>query len=146
MPSHLEHAQAIVDGFLLRLGLDGDVTEEGFWTARCGSTVVVVSAFEDDATCYVRVAALIVTGARTSLDLLTRLLRLNAETLYGAFQLFDDQTVAFTHTMPLEGLSFEQFHRALVYVATVADDHDEQIQSLAGGQRADDLLDEPPSA
>ncbi len=140
MAQSLEEAQSVVDSFLMRLGLDGDVSDEGFWTARCGSTVLVLSAFTAEGHHYVRIAALVVLGARGSLDLLTRLLRLNAEARLGAFQLFDDQTVAFTHTLQLDGLSFEHFENALHYVARVADDHDEAISALAGGMRGDDLL------
>ncbi len=147
MPATLDDARATVDAFLLQVGVDGDVSAEGFWTARCGSTVLVLSAFSHEERNYLRIAAIVLVGGRTSLDLLTRLLRLNAEALFGAFQLFDDQTVAFTHTIPIDGLSLDHFENALRYVARVADDHDEALQALAGGERAEDLLDphRPPA-
>lgn len=141
MAKSLDDAAATVDTYLAQLGVDGDLSAEGFWTARCGSTVVLLSALEHDGRHYLRIAAIVLVGGRTSLDLLTRLLRLNAEALFGAFQLFDDQTVAFTHTIPLDGLSLDHFETALRYVARVADDHDEALQALAGGERAEDLLD-----
>ena len=61
----------------------------------------------------------------------------------GAFQLFDDQTVAFTHTLTADHLDFEDFDVALRYVARVGDDHDEALQALAGGERAEDTMSRP---
>ncbi len=143
MSTRLDELTEQVDEYLLRLGLDGEVTGDGFWTGRFGSTVLAVSVFEDAPHTYVRIAAIVLVGAQTSLDLLTRLLRLNAETRFGAFQLFDDQTVAFTHTLVADQLRFEPFEYALRYVGQVADDHDEELQALAGGERGEDLISAP---
>ncbi len=143
MTTPLDALAERVDGYLLRLGVDGDVTAEGFWSLRFGSTVVMVSTLEADGHTYVRLASIVLIGAQTTLDLLTRILRLNNETLFGAFQLFDDQTVAFTHTLPGDKLEFEAFEAALRYVARVGDDHDEDLQALAGGERAEDAIGQP---
>lgn len=145
MSGRLEQLTDRVDEFLLRMGLEGDVTADGFWTGRFGSTVLLVSIFEDGPHTYVRLAAVVLVGAQTSLDLLTRLLRLNSETRFGAFQLFDDQTVAFTHTLVADHMPYEVFEYALRYVGQVADDHDEELQALAGGERGEDVVGEPPS-
>lgn len=143
MSQTLDGLAARVDGFLLGLGVDCEVTEDGFWSLRFGSTVLVISCFEHEGRPYVRIAAILLVGAQTSLDLLTRLLRLNTEVLFGSFQLFDDQSVAFTHTLLGDHLEFDVFDAALRYVARVGDDHDEELQALAGGQRAEDVMEAP---
>ena len=35
---------------------------------------------------------------------------------------------------------FDEFERSLKYVAKVSDDYDDELQSLGGGQRAEDVL------
>ncbi len=132
-----------IDGFLLRLGVDSEVSPDGFRSLRLGSTVVIVSTFEDNGHAFVRLAAIVLLEAHTSLDLLLRILRLNNDAKLGAFQLFDDQTVAFTHTLIADHLDFEDFDVALRYVARVGDDHDEALQALAGGERAEDTMSRP---
>lgn len=140
MTTPLEKLAATVDAWLLTLDADSDVTTEGFWTLRYGSTLVVLSSFEHENTAYLRLGSVVVSGAHASLEVVLRLLRLNAQVLFGSFQLFDDETIAFTHTLPAEGLTFESFSTALTYVSRVADDHDEELQSLAGGRRGEDML------
>lgn len=129
-----------IDGYLLRLGVDSELSPHGFRSLRLGSTVVMVSTFEDGGHAFVRLAAIVLIEAHTSLDLLLRILRLNNEAKLGAFQVFDDQTVAFTHTLIADHLDFDDFDIALRYVARVADDHDEALQALAGGERAEDTI------
>ncbi len=131
---------ARIDGYLMHLGVEVDPSDEGFWTLRFGSSMVVISAFEDDGVEYVRLASIVLVGARASLSLLTRLLRMNNEVLFGAFQLFDDDTVAFTHTLRAQELELAPFEATLLYVARVGDDHDEELQALAGGERTEEVL------
>jgi hypothetical protein len=117
-------------------------TAEGIWRLRFGSTLVVVSVFEDEGRRYVRMASLLLHGVRPQLELLTRLLRLNTQVCFGAFQIFEDDTLAFSHTLAAEPLDGSGFRYALAYVARVGDDHDEELQALAGGSRVEDLLEE----
>ena len=135
-----------VDALLLEAGLESDVSAGGFWSLRFGSTVLILSVFEHEGRGYVRMAAVVLVGAQPTLDLLSRLLRLNNAVLFGSFQLFDDATVAFTHTIPGDPLDFPTFDAALRYVARVGDDHDEELQALAGGERAEDVLGEAPTS
>jgi hypothetical protein len=65
---------------------------------------------------------------------------MNTEVLFGAFQLFEDNTVSFTHTLFGDTLGFDEFKHALEYVARVSDDHDEELQEVAGGARVEDVL------
>lgn len=129
-----------VSDWLVRLDVDPERTAEGFWALRYGSTVVLISLFEDEGRTYVRFASTMLARVAPGLDLIVRLLRLNTEVLFGAFQLFEDDTVSFTHTVCGDGLGFEDFRFTLAYVARVSDDHDEALQALAGGYRAEDLF------
>jgi hypothetical protein len=136
---HERLADRVTD-LLLAMDLDVDRSAEGLWLVKQGSTVVVVSLVQDGDLSFVRMAALLLAGVRPELELVTRLMRLNAEVVLGAFQLFEDDTVAFTHTLLAEPLDAAAFTHALGYVARVGDDHDEELQALAGGRRAEDLL------
>ena len=126
--------------FLVRMDIDPDRNTEGIFLLKYGSTVVMISIFEDGAHGYVRLASTLLAGARPQLELVMRLLRMNTEVLFGAFLLFEDDTVSFTHTLFGDTLGFEEFRHALEYVARVSDDHDEELQALAGGQRAEEIL------
>jgi hypothetical protein len=124
---------------------DPDVERDvdGLWSLRFGSTLVVISVLEDGDRPYVRMLSLLLHGVRPQLEWVTRLLRLNAEVLFGAFQLFEDDTLGFAHTLLASPLDPENFRHALSYVARVGDDHDEELQALAGGHRVEDLLEAP---
>ena len=129
-----------VSDFLVRTDIDPDRNQEGIFLLKYGSTVVMISLFEDGSHTFVRFASTLLAGARPQLELVMRLLRMNTEVLYGAFLLFEDDTVSFTHTLLGDTLGYEEFVHALRYVARVSDDHDEALQALAGGQRAEEIL------
>jgi hypothetical protein len=129
-----------VADFLVQMDIDPDRNDENIFLLKYGSTVVMISIFEEAGHEYVRMASTLLVGARVQLELVLRLLRLNTEVLFGAFILFEDDTVSFTHTLLGDGLTFEAFAHALHYVAQVSDDHDEDLQSLAGGRRAEEIL------
>ena len=61
--------------------------------------------------------------------------------LFGAFILYSD-TLCFSATLLGDKLDFEEFETALDYVAQVSDDYDDPLQEVAGGHRAEDLLNE----
>ncbi|MFZ5481736.1 MAG: T3SS (YopN, CesT) and YbjN peptide-binding chaperone 1 [Myxococcota bacterium] len=142
MSDRIAHLAGRVSDFLVRMDLDPDRNDEGIFMLRYGSTVVMVSLFEDDDHTYVRFASTMLTGVRPQLDLVMRILRLNTEVLFGAFLLFEDDTLSFTHTLLGDDLAFDEFVHTLTYVARVSDSHDEELQALAGGQRAEDILSE----
>lgn len=127
---------------LVRMDVDPDRNGEGFYLIRYGSTAVVISVFEDKERTYVRFASTVLANATPSLDLVTRVLRLNTEVLFGAFLLFEDDTLSFTHTLMGDDLDFASFSHTLTYVAQVSDDHDEALQAIAGGLRVEDILSE----
>lgn len=144
MSDRLDDLAGRVSDHLVRLDLDPDRNDEGIFMLRYGSTVVMVSLFEDSGHTYVRFASAMLTGFQPQLELVTRILRLNTEVLFGSFLLFEDDTLSFTHTLLGDTLEFEEFSHALDYVARVSDNHDEELQALAGGKRAEDLLAEEP--
>lgn len=146
MSDRLQHLAGRVGDFLVRMDLDPDQNDEGMFMLRYGSTVVMVSLFEMGEHTYVRFASTMLTGVQPKLDLVMRILRLNTEVLFGSFLLFEDDTLSFTHTLLGDAIDFEEFVHALTYVAQVSDNHDDELQMLAGGQRAEDVLAEEGGA
>lgn len=140
MNDRLEHLAGRISDFLVRMDLDPDQNDEGMFMLKYGSTVVMVSLFEAGQHTYVRFASTMLTGVQPKLDLVMRLLRLNTEVIFGAFLLFEDNTLSFTHTLLGDAIDFEEFTHAITYVAQVSDNHDDELQALAGGQRAEDIL------
>lgn len=140
MSTDLRELANRVSDFLVQMDLDPDRNSEGIFLLKYGSTVVMISVFADGGHRFVRFASTMLAGVRPQLDLVTRILRLNTEVLYGAFLLFEDDTLSFTHTLLADDLRFADFQHALDYVARVSDDHDELLQELGGGQRAEDLF------
>ncbi len=131
-----------VSDLLVDLGVAPDrASEDGPFLVRYGSTVVMVRVFAYEDRSWVRIASVVLTGFRPSLELLVRILHLNTEVVTGAFLLFEDDTLSFAVTIPGEDLSPEAFQLALACVARVSDDVDEELQALAGGRRAADVLD-----
>jgi hypothetical protein len=137
-----------ISDYLVRMDIDPDRNDEGIFVLKYGSTAVLISLFEDgpregstdESKAYVRLASALLSDARPELGLVLRLLRMNTEVLFGAFQLFEDNTVSFTHTLFGDTLGFDEFKHALEYVARVSDDHDEELQEVAGGARVEDVL------
>ena len=105
-----------------------------------GSTVVMVSLFEQGDATYCRFASIMLKDFEPTLELLQRVLRLNTEVLFGSFLLFEDGTLSFSATLLGNHLDHEEFERTLQYVAQVSDDYDDELQALVGGKRAIDVL------
>lgn len=142
MSEHLRAIHDTISDFLVRMDMDPDRNAEGFYLLKYGSTAVMISVFEERERAYVRFASAVLANVRPSLDSVTRILRLNTEVLFGAFLLFEDDTLSFTHTLLADDLEFDGFQHALAYVARVSDDHDEALQTIAGGLRVEDILTE----
>jgi hypothetical protein len=114
--------------------------EEGLYLLKYGSTVVMVTLFEADDRPFCRFVSIVLKDVEPTLELLQRLLKLNTEVLFGAFLLFEDNTLSFSATLFAEHLDADTFELTLRYVAQVSDDYDDVLQELAGGSRAEDLL------
>lgn len=139
----LQELEEKVLAYLSRMGLVVERSEDDIYLFKYGSTVVMVSLFEDEGDTYVRFASTLLKDFDLSIELMTRLLRLNNEVLFGAFLLFEDNTISFAATLLGDTLDFEELAKTLRYVARVSDDYDDVLQRIAGGKKASDLLDEP---
>ncbi len=113
---------------------------DGLYLFKYGSTVVMISLFQDDDETYCRFASIMLKDFQPSLELLHRILRLNTEVLFGSFLLFEDNTLSFSATLLGNHLDFDEFEKTLRYVAQVSDDYDDDLQTLGGGKRAEDVL------
>ncbi len=131
-----------VKAYLSEMGLSATQSGDGLYLFKFGSTVVMVSLFEEDEDTFCRFASIVLKDCEPSLELLHRVLRLNTQVLFGSFLLFEDGTLSFSATLLGNHLDFDEFEKTLRYVARVSDDYDEELQALGGGKRAEDVLDE----
>ena len=138
--NRLQILEERVNGYLGDMSLAPEQAEDGLYLFKYGSTVVMISLFEEGEDTYVRFASIMLKDFEPTLELLQRILRLNTEVLFGSFLLFEDNTLSFSATLLGNHLDFDEFERSLKYVAKVSDDYDDELQSLGGGQRAEDVL------
>ncbi len=138
--NRMEMLEERVNLYLGNMGLDPEHSQEGLYLFKYGSTVVMISLFEEEEDTFVRFASILLKDFEPSLKLLERILRLNTEVLFGSFLLFEDNTLSFSATLLGNHLDFDEFERTLKYVAKISDDYDDELQALAGGQRAEDVL------
>lgn len=131
-----------VSTYLAQMDLVPDQSEDGLYLFKYGSTVVMISLFEEGEDTYCRFASIMLKDFEPSLELLHRILRLNTEVLFGSFLLFEDNTLSFSATLLGNHMDYDEFERALRYVAKVSDDYDDELQALGGGKRASDVLQE----
>lgn len=110
-------------------------------TGGSASVMVVVRPFNEEE-CYVEILSNVVSGADITSDLMSFLLRKNAELHFGGFAVLFDGTVVFSHTVPALGLTKEGLTMAVNAVAVVSDHYDDEIVAMAGGKRAADLAEE----
>jgi adenylate cyclase len=116
---------------------------DGSFTLKRGSTqvMIIVRPFADDETC-IECISNVVTGAKITPDLMYFLLRKNAELHYGAFGLLFDDTITFSHSIFGKNLDANELINTVNSVAVIADYYDDIIVDLAGGKRAQDLLED----
>lgn len=138
----LERLEDRITEFLLDLGLPPETHGERLYAFHCGQTVVLVSLFEASGACWVRLATTLLTDFRPTLELVTRLLRLNTEVLLGSFLIFEDDILTFSVTLPGDGLAAETFATAMEQVAFTSNSYAEELRSLAGGRLVTDLFPE----
>ena len=129
-----------VEAYLAEMGLDPEQSDDGLYLFKYGSTVVMISLFTESETTFCRFASIMLKDFEPSLELLQHILRLNTEVLFGAFLLFEDNTLSFSATLLGDHLDFEEFEGTLKYVAQVSDDYDDELQKIGGGMRAEDVL------
>lgn len=115
----------------------------GSFTISRGSTqvMIIVRPFTNSET-SVECVSQVVTGAKITPELMQFLLRKNAELHFGAFGLYFDNTITFSHAVAGTQLDENELTTTLNAVAIIADHYDDKIVELAGGKRATDLLDD----
>jgi hypothetical protein len=129
-----------VQSYLADMELKPTQSEDGLYLFKYGSTVVMISLFQEDEETFCRFASIMLKDFEPSLELLRTVLRLNTEVLFGAFLLFEDNTLSFSATLLGNDLDFNEFEKTLRYVAKVSDDYDDKLQVVGGGKRAEDVL------
>ncbi len=140
--SRLHVLEKRVDTYLMRMGVEPRRSPDGLYFFKYGSTVVMMSLLEDEQSTYVRCASTLLKDFEPSCELMTRLLRLNAEVRFGAFLLLGEDTISFAATILGDDLDYEELRKTLEYVARTSDDYDDILQEEFGGKRATDILDE----
>ena len=115
----------------------------GSFTITRGSSqvMIIVRPFTNNET-SVECISQVVTGAKITPELMQFLLRKNAELHFGAFGLYFDNTITFSHAIAGTHLDENELTTTLNAVAIIADHYDDKIVELAGGKRANDLLDD----
>lgn len=138
--NRLQMLEERVNAYLGEMNLAPMQSEDGLYLFKYGSTVVMISLFEEGEDTFVRFASIMLKDFEPSLEMLQRILRLNTEVLFGSFLLFEDNTLSFSATLLGNHLDLDEFEKTLEYVAKVSDDYDDELQALGGGQRAEDVL------
>lgn len=138
--NRMEILEERVKTYLAEMELVPEQSDDGLYLFKYGSTVVMISLFEEGEETFCRFASIMLKDFEPSLEILHRILRLNTEVLFGTFLLFEDNTLSFSATLLGNHLDFDEFEITLRYVAKVSDDYDDELQALGGGQRASDVL------
>ena len=138
--SAIQTLQERVESYLAQMELEPEKSDEGLYLFKYGSTVVMISLFEEEDQTFCQFASIMLKDFEPSLELLHRILRLNTEVLFGTFLLFEDNTLSFSATLLGNNLDLDEFEVTLRYVAKVSDDYDDELQNLGGGHRAEDVL------
>lgn len=136
----VEQLEDRVTALLVDLGLPPGPQGHGLFAFRHGRTVLLVSVFEAGGLGWVRVATPLLKDFRPNLELVTRILRMNTEVLLGGFLIFEDDTLTFSVTLAGEGLEERAFGLAVDHVARISSACGEELQAIAGGRLASELL------
>lgn len=144
----MSDVSARVETFLNDIGEFRKQSEDLF-LARRGSAVVAIriEALEpteesEEADHLVHVEATVVDGATLGLDVMRQLLEFNYGSAFGAFGVDEEGAVTVHHSLLGSAITREGLQTAVVEVARIADDWDDVIVDLAGGQTARDRLEE----
>jgi hypothetical protein len=134
-----------VESFLQRMNLLAEGEQAHLKLLKFGSTVVMLSLAEKGEGASCQFTCIVLKECTPTPQLLEMILELNQDVLVGSFFLSQDDTLTYSATLPGEGLTFDDFEKTLNYVAKVADDYDDPLQEVAGGLRAQDLLEQTES-
>jgi len=138
--SLIDETRTRVEKLLIDSFPDYVAFENGAYAVSRGSTrvmIVVRSFAETD--CVVECTAHVVVGATITPELMSFLLRKNAEVHFGAFGLLFDNTIIFTHSITGANMDRSELITTVAATAIIADHYDDEIVQMAGGKRASDI-------
>ncbi|MBL4845498.1 MAG: YbjN domain-containing protein [Planctomycetes bacterium] len=129
-----------VEAYLSAIG-DFHRQGEDLFLAKRGSAVVAIriealETEEDSGDHLVHVEATVVVGSTPNVQVLTQLLEFNYGSAFGAFGLDEEGAITVHHSLLGSALTQEELQTTVVEIAQIADDWDDVIVDLAGGQTA----------
>lgn len=124
----------------LSVGETVSKVEDGTYYAKRGSTVVGIHVVPWMNDVLVHVSANVVQHADLKPELLKTLLEINYRSSFGSFGLAEDGTIILRHTLLGSTLEKEQLVPSVLAVARHADEWDDKIIAMAGGETAVETL------
>jgi hypothetical protein len=133
----LEHINQKVEMYLRQKGLVYEVTPQGVYRIRQGSTLILIQLAQMGEHAVVKLLAPVALNiTNISLELTRFLIEKNNELLFGKFSLdAQNKSIWYQHVLLGDFLDVEELFLAVVIVASTADQYDEQISIMAGGKR-----------
>ena len=111
-----------------------DMPVVGIFVGSALAQVAIYPWGEDDA--IINTRAYVVSGADITPDLMTYLLRENAQKYFGAFGLEEGNYIVYEHGIVGSRCDKEELRASVMAVALTADDYDDKIIARWGGQTA----------
>jgi hypothetical protein len=130
----------LVEEYLADFGDSFSAVEDGVYFAKKGSTLLAIHVVPFNHDALVHISANVVREAKLDSSLLRMLLEQNYRSSFGSFGLSPDGTITLRHSLLGSTLEREQLIPAVVRVARKADEWDDKIIALAGGENAVDTL------
>lgn len=138
--SIFDTTSGLVEEYLSDFGDTFSTVEKGVYFAKKGSTLVGIHVVEWRNDALVHISANVVKNANLTVELLKTLLEWNFRSSFGSFGVSPDGTINMRHTLLGSSLEKEQLIPAVLAVARNADDWDDKIIELAGGETAVETL------
>jgi hypothetical protein len=140
-PNARAELQSRIESYLRQNKLGYEVKSDGRLWVRQGSTVLVLDAEMAGDRTVVRMGAPVALNAtRITPELTQFLLEKNHLLLFGKFSLdTEENAIWYEHALLGEALGSQELLFAIAMIAIIADEFDEQIAEMAGGQRVADL-------
>jgi hypothetical protein len=140
-PNPRDELQSKVESYLRQSKLGYEVKSDGRLWVRQGSTILVIDAAQAGDHTVVRLGAPVALNiTKISLELTRFLLEKNYLLLFGKFSLdTEENAIWYEHTLLGDALGAQELLVAMAMIALIADEFDEQVSEMAGGQRVTDL-------
>jgi hypothetical protein len=138
--SMVDTTSGLVEEYLGDFGDTFSKVDRGVYFAKKGSTLVGIHVVEWRNDALVHVSANVVKNAELNHELLKTLLEWNFRSSFGSFGVSPEGTINLRHTLLGSSLEKEQLIPAVLAVARNADDWDDKIIDIAGGETAVETL------